>query len=54
MQWRSSVIYVAARFDKFEWSQKDMQKEMWQLRQDVWELKLVQISLAIGTNQQSV
>ena len=45
---------LAARFDKFEWLQKDMQKEMWQLHQDVRELKSVQISLAMGTNQQLV
>jgi hypothetical protein len=45
---------LTERFERFERTQKDMQKEMRQLRNDIREVKSAQISLAVGTNQQSV
>jgi hypothetical protein len=48
------VRNLPRRFERFERLQKDMQKDMRQLRQDVREVKLAQISLAAATNQRSV
>lgn len=42
------------RFERFEQRQKEMEKGMRQLSRDVREVKSAQISLAVGTNQQSV
>jgi hypothetical protein len=45
---------LVERFDRFERRQKDMEKGMRQLSRDVREVKSAQISLAVGTNQQSL
>jgi hypothetical protein len=42
------------RFDRFERTQKEMEKGMRQLSRDVREVKSAQNSLVVGTNQQSL